>query len=67
MTEVLSDIGSLFEMLFGGMSVLVDYITSGVDYILDLMLYIPIEISTFMSAVLTLSIILFYLGRSENH
>ena len=67
MEELLTDLGSLFKLIGGGLSTLMEYMTSGVDYILKLLVYVPDEISVFMSAVLLLSIILFYLGRSDNH
>ena len=67
MADMLMDIESLFQLLGGGLSTLMEYITSGADYVLKLMVYIPTEIGVYMSAVLLLSIILFYLGRSDNH
>lgn len=65
--DLLSDVGSLFQLATEGINTLLDYVTSGIQFIISLLKFVPVELYGFMTSALFLSVLLLILGRSDNH
>lgn len=57
----------MIDMIGGGLSNLYDYMINGINYILQLLSYVPVEISAFMVTSMLMSLVFLYLGRMSNN
>lgn len=57
----------MIDMIGGGLSNLYDYMINGINYVLQLLSYVPVEISAFMVTAMLMSLVFLYLGRTSNN
>lgn len=63
----MEDIIQLIESLGGGIVKLVEYIHSGLAYVTDVLIYLPVELGSYAMSIVFISVAFLYLGRSSNH